>query len=280
MAAPTSRKETLRCHLRIPPRLRSTRHEVTARSLSSSPRQPRRCRWRLAPWPTARRRRPSRRTPRLARRPYRRARQPGAGTAPPHTSAVSARSSPAGSGKNRCADHQRRPGRLLGHGRQLDDDYTVDGAALRLGRLHSRPVHSPQHRAAGHVHHLPSPLTLRSVLPGPALNLARGWPAAVRPPTPRCARGGQGLRELIVGLALEATGLLGDAPDLGDCQDQAPRQPVTVRKINSAAYRDWLFRCRGPRSLTPTPGPQADMDDRRDPVRPHRDDRSGPPRRL
>jgi len=36
---------------------------------------------------------------------------------------------------------------------------------------------------------------------------------------------------------------LGDVPDLGDCQDQAPRQPVTVRKINSAAYRDWLFRC-------------------------------------
>ena len=31
----------------------------------------------------------------------------------------------------------------------------------------------------------------------------------------------------------------------GDFQDQAPRQPVTVRKINSAAYRDWLFRlCR------------------------------------
>jgi hypothetical protein len=36
------------------------------------------------------------------------------------------------------------------------------------------------------------------------LNLARGWPAAVRPPTPRCARGCQGLRELIVGFALEA----------------------------------------------------------------------------
>jgi NADPH:quinone reductase-like Zn-dependent oxidoreductase len=49
MAAPTSRKETLRCQPRIPPRPAcSARHEVTARSLSSSPRQPRRCRWRPA----------------------------------------------------------------------------------------------------------------------------------------------------------------------------------------------------------------------------------------
>ena len=36
---------------------------------------------------------------------------------------------------------------------------------------------------------------------------------------------------------------------MGDCQDQAPRQPVTVRKINSAAYRDWLFRCSSRRLL-------------------------------
>ena len=50
MAAPASRKETLRCHPRISPRpARSTRHEVTARSLSSSQRQPQRCRWRPAP---------------------------------------------------------------------------------------------------------------------------------------------------------------------------------------------------------------------------------------